>query len=354
MGLIRIFLALSVVIWHAGGIYGWHPFNGSACVTLFFIISGFYMALILNEKYLGPGANLIFWKNRFFRLWPAFLIATLLSIPLAPAALPGIVRDGNFFSAAVLLIPNFTMVGYEIYDLLCLGPGGHFMVCPPGNHTAMHSYALVPQAWTLGLEIWFYLMAPFVVRSFGRTSLLLLISIGFFVAARMVGLDEQLKYRTFPPTLLFFMLGVLSYYLMRFMPQQYCAGYKVIGIAFLPVVLFLLAFPSVMTLVLAEPDHNKIFIILFTLFIPAWVMWSNGKNWDRVIGETSYPVYVIHFLVIAIFQRTLGPTEWTAVLAVGGSLAAALAIFILVDRPVDRWRQRAVVGGWRPLAAGNL
>jgi len=49
MGAIRILLALSVVLWH---VQGQHPrlLNASVAVLLFFVISGFYMALVINEK----------------------------------------------------------------------------------------------------------------------------------------------------------------------------------------------------------------------------------------------------------------------------------------------------------------
>ena len=343
MGLIRIFLALSVVIWHAGGFKGWLPFNGSACVLLFFIISGFYMALILNEKYIGPGANLVFWKNRFFRLWPAFLIATLLAIALNPATIAGIFDRGNAFSIVALLIPNFTMVGYEIYNLSCLDQAGNFALCADGGPSALRDVAAVPQAWSLGLEIWFYLLAPFVVKSIGRTLLWLLAGLMFFVAARIAGLNLIWQYGSFPPVLLFFMLGVLSYHLQALIPTRHVGLYRTAGIALLPVVLVLIAFPGVMLPVLAQPYHYKAFALLFTLFIPAWFMWSKDKAWDRIIGETSYAIYVIHLVVIDVLIHILGRTEWLTPLAALGALLSGLLLFAIVERPIDRMRQRAVV-----------
>ena len=48
MGLLRLLLALAVVGAHSGFAF---ILEGREAVTLFFIISGFYMALILNESY---------------------------------------------------------------------------------------------------------------------------------------------------------------------------------------------------------------------------------------------------------------------------------------------------------------
>ena len=51
MGLIRLLLALSVVVSHTGNSFKILT-NGSECVQLFFIISGFYMFLILDKNIL--------------------------------------------------------------------------------------------------------------------------------------------------------------------------------------------------------------------------------------------------------------------------------------------------------------
>ena len=48
MGLLRLILAISVVIWHSSPIFGISLVGGQAAVQAFYIISGFYMALILN------------------------------------------------------------------------------------------------------------------------------------------------------------------------------------------------------------------------------------------------------------------------------------------------------------------
>ena len=52
MGTIRFLLAVSVVVFHAKRpLLGLTLVEGTVAVQLFFIISGFYMALVLTEKY---------------------------------------------------------------------------------------------------------------------------------------------------------------------------------------------------------------------------------------------------------------------------------------------------------------
>ena len=51
MGIIRFLLALAVVAFHSQRILGLRLMGGNEAVEIFFIISGFYMSLILRGKY---------------------------------------------------------------------------------------------------------------------------------------------------------------------------------------------------------------------------------------------------------------------------------------------------------------
>ena len=55
--MLRLILACAVLLVHAGSFFRFNITGGGQVpVELFYIISGFYMALVLNEKYLGPGS----------------------------------------------------------------------------------------------------------------------------------------------------------------------------------------------------------------------------------------------------------------------------------------------------------
>lgn len=71
MGSLRFLLAIAVVIDHSGPIFGVESVGGSTAVQAFYIISGFYMSLILSEKYVGAnGGYSLFFTNRLLRLFP--------------------------------------------------------------------------------------------------------------------------------------------------------------------------------------------------------------------------------------------------------------------------------------------
>ena len=81
MGTLRFILAMSVAYGHAGDFLGFPLIPGDTAVQSFYAVSGFYMALVLNEKY-RPGSSTysLFISNRFFRLFPVY--ATVLCLTL--------------------------------------------------------------------------------------------------------------------------------------------------------------------------------------------------------------------------------------------------------------------------------
>jgi len=83
VGSIRLLLALAVVFSHATAC-GISMVPGHVAVQAFFIVSGFYMSLILNEKYKNCSV-LVFYSNRFLRLFPTYVVvmgfAFFVSLP---------------------------------------------------------------------------------------------------------------------------------------------------------------------------------------------------------------------------------------------------------------------------------
>src|SRR5258708_39536128 len=113
MGSLRLCIALSVAFGHFGMPLGFP--TSDIAVKSFFVISGFYMALVLNEKY-GPGSYWLFISNRLLRLWPAFFVVLILSLVAADNWKPIAALDWfgiAFFTASPILI-----VCQEIYPVL--------------------------------------------------------------------------------------------------------------------------------------------------------------------------------------------------------------------------------------------
>ena len=87
MGILRFLLATSVIIGHSSPIYGLSLLDAGLAVRVFFIISGFYMTLILNSKYhVQRGGYWLFVSNRFLRIYPSYLVVLAVSLLFYAAA----------------------------------------------------------------------------------------------------------------------------------------------------------------------------------------------------------------------------------------------------------------------------
>src|SRR6185312_239643 len=83
VGTVRFLLALCVVVTHAKGssIFGMTLFSGLTAVQCFYVISGFLITMVLNER--ADYAQLSnFYLSRYLRLWPAYIVVALASLVL--------------------------------------------------------------------------------------------------------------------------------------------------------------------------------------------------------------------------------------------------------------------------------
>jgi peptidoglycan/LPS O-acetylase OafA/YrhL len=66
-------LATAVICWHSSPLPGLSLLNADLAVEAFFVISGFYMALILESKYSSPkDGHWLFYSNRALRIFPMY------------------------------------------------------------------------------------------------------------------------------------------------------------------------------------------------------------------------------------------------------------------------------------------
>lgn len=231
MGLIRILLALSVVIVHTGSIYGYNLVGGELAVQAFYIISGFYMSLILNEKYINTNNSYsLFISNRFLRLFPLYWIILILTILFSLfvgvyskgenfADLSSFVHYSDQLSPLSLIFLIFTNIFLIFQDIvmflgLDLKSGNLFFTSDfMSTNPMVFKFMLINQAWTVGLEIMFYLIAPLLVRKktkFIMSLIIISLLLRLFIYSNGYNYSPW-TYRFFPTELLFFMLGALSY-----------------------------------------------------------------------------------------------------------------------------------------------
>lgn len=364
MGFLRLYLALCVVRFHAyqfplkqalgaaggqGGIFPFDPLlllNGRQAVQLFYVLSGFYISMILCEKYQAPGGVRVFYLKRVLRLLPLYALVTLAVVAVALGtdevrSFQARMEPGGFLAlagadmASMLLVglSNLLIVGADVLWFLRLTPEGAqwapFQLSPLHNGSA---FSLNPPAFTLAIEMYFYALAPLLVRSVRRVALLLLAGFLYLLGLRLAGEWNVISsYHFFPASWLYFAMGALAYHAMRGHVSR-----KALAMGALPyVALFFLCFTPT-----GEPREDIGFVVMWVLVSLAvyWVPWLfvRTKRWrvDGFLGDMSYTVYVVHFPLLLYTDGTaLQALLWVWLLAL------CLAVTLVFERPLERWRQ---------------
>ena len=230
MGLLRITLALTVVLAHSGSLFGLTFTGGVVAVEVFFIISGFYMSMILDKKYIGKGSYYLFISNRLLRLYPVYwtilfltllvsLITIICSGTLENSILSPYITFYNKFSLETLIfliLTNIFLLGQDVVMFLGINPenGNVFFTQNFWNTSPQFfRFLIVPQAWTLGIELMFYLIAPLLVKRKAQYIILLIffsLGIRLYTYVVLKYSFDPWTYRFFPSELALFLLGTLS------------------------------------------------------------------------------------------------------------------------------------------------
>lgn len=360
MGLVRFLLALSVVLDHVGGVSGYVMIGGPAATECFFLLSGFCVALVLHERYEGPGQTKLFYRNRLLRLYGLYLPALALTLVYQAVRVShggdGVLafwRDhlANMNSGVAVLaaLANIGLVGQDVLYFFGFTTNGLVPVrsLVDVGVPAYHLLA-VPQAWSLSLEIVFYIAAPILVRQ--RASVLLgLVALG--ILARAVGASAGLtgmpfSHQFLPFELPLFLLGALSYRLAADGVLPRLTGAAAVLPGALIVTLLLLLPLGNGGLMPAPVARIGLMSVLF-LALPTLATASRDDVTDRWLGDLSYAVYLTHVLVFQIMATIVGAGRPAALACatILGSVAVAVLLHDAVGRRVDRLRRIPPRGG---------
>jgi peptidoglycan/LPS O-acetylase OafA/YrhL len=349
MGFLRTLLALSVVLDHLGAGATDHLVGGRLAVQLFYVISGFLISYVLTATDHYQGAVGKFYANRFLRLFPIYLAVAALT--LAAHVMSGgaffRIYDALPFSAELFLVrSNIFIMGQ---DWLMFFGIEHSALKFTGNfaHSEVPLYEglLVPQAWTLGVEMSFYLVAPFILHSPRRLLALLAASLALrgVLIATGIGLGDPWTYRFFPTELALFLLGSLSHQVL--LPRYKAWTQRIkrlpeIGTAVLAVYCVLH-----FSIAMNQTVRDGLAVLLFAALLPLAFLFQSRHRLDKAIGELSYPIYICHSLVIMFFKWLLEeahldqPLLFMALVITSTIAFSALLNSVIAD-PIERLRSR--------------
>lgn len=333
MGLLRLFLALSVIAGHAQTtIFGANGIGAWYAVNFFFIISGFYMAMVLNGKYKSV-SNYQFYKSRILRIFPAYYIGLGLALVVSCSAVFDLFDRLTITSKIIYVFQNLFIVGQDLSYLFCVETKSG--VCADSVGLTIN-----PPAWSLAVELGFYLVAPFILKSQTKTFLFVLAGAVYLGALNFiefpisqVGLLKPAEswaytYYFYPSSFAFFGGGALAYHLSK----NSCEPN------------YFAAICALIVLSLSQTIMPFWHLLFFSMAIPVLFKYTANNKIDRMIGELSYPVYILHFPILILLKRYLSAEAEVLEFFSLGTLAAicsmvlGAAVYYFVERRFSNFR----------------
>ncbi|MAE93274.1 MAG: hypothetical protein CL910_01300 [Deltaproteobacteria bacterium] len=324
-GILRYLLALLVAINHL-----WFDrWYGFYAVFGFYLLSGYLMTLVLTTTYAASWDGLRrYFGNRALRIYPAYLAFAFLGLSLAalePELARGVHRAIFVPEAPLDWLKNLSIFGLLNYR-------------PP---------RLVPPAWSLHVELVFYVLMGLGLSRWRSGALLWLgASVAYTGYLLQTGADWQARYfSVFAASLPFSMGAVLCHF------RAHLAAWADARLAIAAVVAFLvntLWADHLWGWVEGQGFYASLVLVLASVACLASLDPSQAPSWlrrcDRWLGDLAYGVFLCHYAAaIAVrwlFGGHLG--EGLALLAasVGGFHLLAWLGYVLVERPVGGLRDR--------------
>lgn len=308
--------------------------TGHYGVQLFFVISGFVLALPFARYRLldGPRPQLrAYYLRRLTRLEPPYIVA-MVGIFVVASLFYGI--------SARALAPHLAASLAYVHNLV-YGTGSTVNVV----------------AWSLEVEVQFYLLAPLLALVFlvpnviARRSTLIAVISAIVLVQSIWSVGAGRLALSLPHYLQFFLLGFLiaDVYLISWQaPSTRERLWDAVGAASwiaIVAVWMLVARPGALFLVL-------VLLIFCSTFRGRIVRAAFCNRWVATIGGMCYSIYLLHYPIISALGRRTSPIAvrqgFIAHLLVQMALmlplvlVASTVFFVLVERPCMRkdWPQR--------------
>jgi len=320
-GAFRLFLAFIVVCGH------YSSFDmGVYAVWVFFVLSGFWLHTMWVERYSGTRQPyLTYLVSRIWRLAPVMALVSLITIPLLLTI--GLPRTTVFAANPLhLAVSSVFLLGYSWLE-----------------------YQPVRPAWSLDVEMQFYVFAPLLsvlLLQGWKRLLLAAAAVLSMIGAAFVDVSILPKFG------LFFMLGMIAA-ASDWHPSRRLALVSGLGVL---AILLLVAFSPWSDLIWggATPSAfhrtwNPPFAVALALLTVPFAMYTVRQKSDppdRLMADLSYIVYLVHWMGVQWFARMAGRPFLdrfeVAALSVAATLVVSLAIWKFYDKPLNRARARWV------------
>lgn len=325
MGAFRFLLALMVATAHLT------PHIRTAWLAMyavfgFYVLSGYLMALVLNKRYWPSGnrATLRFFANRALRIYPPYLAAAALALMLAIWN-----AEASRATHKLMVVPDAP--NEWLSTLFLVG-------------TLLSGSRLIPQSWSLEVELFFYLVMGTVAARHrwiaGAWLLGSLVYTGHLVASDAVLLK---RYVSLGAASLPFSLGASVYFLRDSIPRP---GARVASFAVAAFLAHAVLARWLWTSVGMAGFYTSLGLVVIVVALLSRLdvrKNSTFEAWGNRLGDLSYPLFLTHFqaaCVVRAFAPELASQHPNLYCGAALILACALAYGVhrLIEMPIESLR----------------
>lgn len=321
-------------------------------MQLFFLISGYLISFVLVESraYSKLGR---FYINRALRIFPLYWMVAIATLAFNLFIL--YTTGKNTFFETLTSIPLLGSILISISNVFILGQDQLLFLSVRDGQTLwtgdfqnseilLYKALLVPQAWSLGVELAFYLVAPFILRK--KTVLFCAFLLSLFLRIFFIflgfGMDDPWVYRFFPTELSLFLLGAIVHQIISAKYSQKLYENKAFVASILVITSLLVVFYRYIEISFIAKD--AVFIALIALALPFLFEHQRHSKIDAYVGHLSYPIYLWHMFVIATLswlESATGKTELNSpiLVLITTALLSVLSLRVLDER-IQRLRSR--------------
>ncbi|MFB3077449.1 MAG: acyltransferase family protein, partial [Lysobacterales bacterium] len=308
-------LAMAVVVEHLSRFA-----IGKPAVMIFFMLSGYWVMRMFDEKYSKMARPLqMFYVSRFLRIWLLYVAVFLIA------------------TAAFWNFPGKT-------------DGQHWLALPIFG-VATHGRDIIGVTWSLDIELQFYLCLPLLwaimrqpVSPANRSTfvfgLLAISALGWW-------LDIAYGIATVASYLPLFAAGAAIYLLRLHVPIRVAT---VSTAVFILAAITVYAIPEMRSYLIygsGNASHDLLFAFFWALLLVPFVAFNvrqKSEAFDRHLGNLSYSVYLVHFPLSALGRDLLGRdySDPEKLLLMALILLVSVAVYIVFDMRFEAWRRRVV------------
>uniref|UniRef100_A0AC35GUI5 Acyltransferase n=1 Tax=Panagrolaimus sp. PS1159 TaxID=55785 RepID=A0AC35GUI5_9BILA len=351
---LRCIAIISVLLFHIWPeIFG----NGFLGVDIFFVVSGYIMAMILlssnSLKETFFTTTLTFYYRRIYRILPLYLLNILATILIVPAV-SYTVFYLNFLSqvkSALTFFVNFSML-FE-------------------NHNYFNNgltFYWFKHYWSLCVEMQFYAIVPFLLYAGKRLPLIIslfilwpaLIGASVFLIFYKLGTEgESGAYFTFtmlPARIYEFLGGFIAFDAQRFI-ELYFNNYKILlkfkELFYHFITVNLLAL-TLLGITLYPVKLIDIYTLPAIVVISSILIASIGRTKQKnelkysilankfciFIGDASYSLYICHWIIVTLSKAIFDDNEGNRQIMLLASILVGVMVHLYVEKPIIKARMK--------------